>query len=249
MSKATSVRKSIYIGKSDTCKCGDPKLPTAKQCRKCWIKEVTGSTEKSYCQCGLEKTRDAKRCFECKLKEEHKDHKYYWSSHDFCGCGRIKSKESPRCRKCSFEHRKNTNRVCRECGVVLTKDNETTFPSRRGERICMSCTRSYRKARYQENKWKLAAPRIKLKREVMSAYGGKCQCCQEQELSFLSIDHINNDGAKHRKTVPGNQFYKWLKLNGFPSGYRVLCHNCNIGRHINGGVCPHQQQREATSQT
>jgi hypothetical protein len=24
----------------------------------------------------------------------------------------------------------------------------------------------------------------------------------------------------------------------------VLCHNCNIGKHHNEGICPHQQQKE-----
>jgi hypothetical protein len=76
----------------------------------------------------------------------------------------------------------------------------------------------------------------RLKHEVLAAYGGeKCQGCNEAEFWILQIDHINGGGNKHA-TIVGNgdrekgraHMYKWLKENGFPSGFRVLCANCNI---------------------
>jgi hypothetical protein len=81
--------------------------------------------------------------------------------------------------------------------------------------------------------------------EVYSAYGGyKCNCCGEAERMFLSIDHVNNDGAQERKSGKykgsGSAFYTWLRKNNFPVGYQVFCMNCQIGKHKNGGVCPHQ---------
>ncbi len=89
-----------------------------------------------------------------------------------------------------------------------------------------------------------------LRREVFMAYGGfRCRCCGETEEKFLSIDHINNDGAEHRRELGYNsgngkgassKTLKWLKDNGFPSGFQVLCMNCNVGKARNGGVCPHQ---------
>jgi hypothetical protein len=74
------------------------------------------------------------------------------------------------------------------------------------------------------------------------AYGGyKCHCCGETNKFFLTIDHINNNGAKHRKEIgKTRELYLWLKRNNYPSGFRILCFNCNAGRHINGGVCPHK---------
>jgi hypothetical protein len=83
------------------------------------------------------------------------------------------------------------------------------------------------------------------KDQVFDAYGGyKCNCCGENEPMFLSIDHIDNDGASERKSGKycgsGTGFYQWLRKNKFPSGYQVLCMNCNTGKHKNGGVCPHQ---------
>lgn len=83
--------------------------------------------------------------------------------------------------------------------------------------------------------------RQKQKAEVFAAYGGKCTCCDEDNLIFLSIDHKNNDGAEHRKVItPGSQFYGWLKRNKYPSAFQILCHNCNHGKYLNGGVCPHK---------
>ena len=85
------------------------------------------------------------------------------------------------------------------------------------------------------------------KNEVFTAYGGyKCSCCGEDEVMFLSIDHVHNDGAEERKSGKyrgsGTAFYTWLRKSGFPAGYQVLCMNCQIGKHKNGGVCPHQQK-------
>ena len=81
--------------------------------------------------------------------------------------------------------------------------------------------------------------------EVYGAYGGyRCNCCNETERMFLSIDHIDNDGAEERKSGKysggGSAFYNWLRKNNFPPGYQVLCMNCQVGKHKNGGVCPHQ---------
>lgn len=81
--------------------------------------------------------------------------------------------------------------------------------------------------------------------QVFAAYGGyKCACCGETEPMFLSIDHIDNNGAEERRSGlhsgSGYSFYRWLRKTGFPSGYQVLCMNCQVGKHKNGGVCPHQ---------
>lgn len=80
--------------------------------------------------------------------------------------------------------------------------------------------------------------------EVYRAYGGyKCACCGETEKAFLSIDHINNDGASHKREcnlTTGEQLYRWLKRHGFPDGFQVLCMNCQWGKRNNNGVCPHQ---------
>jgi hypothetical protein len=87
-----------------------------------------------------------------------------------------------------------------------------------------------------------------LRKQVFEAYGGyRCTCCGETNPLFLSIDHVNNDGAQMRRNGEhgrsGTAFYQWLRKSGFPAGFQVLCMNCNIGKHRNGGVCPHQSSK------
>ncbi len=68
-----------------------------------------------------------------------------------------------------------------------------------------------------------------------------CPHCDETILEFLTLDHVNNDGAAHRKELGwrkgGQALYPLLKKLGFPDGFQVLCFNCNCGR--GRGVCPH----------
>lgn len=83
--------------------------------------------------------------------------------------------------------------------------------------------------------------RARLKAAVYLAYGGAvCACCGENEPTFLSLDHVNNDGYNHRKTLQtGEQIWRWIIDNGFPDGFQILCMNCNHSKSRNGGVCAH----------
>lgn len=80
----------------------------------------------------------------------------------------------------------------------------------------------------------------RLKKQVMDAYGNKCACCGEDAPGFLTIDHVNNDGNDHRKRVHGDKIYAEIIREEYPAKYQILCWNCNVGRHHNGGVCPHK---------
>lgn len=87
----------------------------------------------------------------------------------------------------------------------------------------------------------------KARTQVLNHYSNgdiKCKCCSEKELSFMSLDHINDNGWIHRKTVKqirGSGIYFWLIRNGLPEGYQVLCMNCNFAKGILG-YCPHTKQ-------
>lgn len=86
----------------------------------------------------------------------------------------------------------------------------------------------------------------RVKSDVFEHYGKKCICCGEDEFLFLSIDHINNDGNKHRTSsgvrITGIRLYSHIRAKGFPKTYQVLCRNCNFGKHMNKGVCPHSSK-------
>lgn len=98
----------------------------------------------------------------------------------------------------------------------------------------------------------------RLRDSVIAAYGGPvCVCCGETCESMLTIDHINGDGAEHRKLLAkdksyasgrsglGDYLYRDLRDRGFPEGFQVLCYNCNISKHRKG-VCEHKLKAGST---
>ena len=125
---------------------------------------------------------------------------------------------------------------------------------------CRSCCKEgktdYNKRYYQEHKEKIKArttmyylghrdvqlvkkrsrgriTRDKLKVEVLTHYGhGKLACvlCSESRIACLSLDHINGDGAEHRRRLGLGRkaIYSWLRKEGFPVGYQTLCMNCQF---------------------
>ena len=95
-----------------------------------------------------------------------------------------------------------------------------------------------------QNRGNRKIARIELTRLVIGHYGGQCTCCGESERAFLTIDHVNNDGAEHKRII-GSNLYRWLKKQGYPDDFQVLCWNCNSGRARNGGVCPHAEEKVA----
>lgn len=83
--------------------------------------------------------------------------------------------------------------------------------------------------------------RFRLRSTVLSAYGNKCVCCSEIEYAFLTIDHIAENGSDHLRSIGASSnmsFYRWLRDNNYPSGFQILCWNCNIAKH-NYNICPH----------
>ena len=73
---------------------------------------------------------------------------------------------------------------------------------------------------------------------VILHYGPLCACCgtpdnPDHPPSRLEIDHIDGKGKAHRAKIGiagGPPFYRWLIRNGFPPGYQVLCHECNMSK-------------------
>jgi hypothetical protein len=109
---------------------------------------------------------------------------------------------------------------CKECRREYFNDNKDVFYVR---------NRKHREA---------------LKRQIFEFYSNgliKCACCGETTYEFLTIDHIKNGGAKHRKEF-GNSIKIWINLRkqNFPSGFQVLCWNCNVAKY-QYGICPHQK--------
>lgn len=93
-----------------------------------------------------------------------------------------------------------------------------------------------------------------LRIKVLSHYSDgamQCACCGESRYEFLAIDHVDGGGHKHRMELfkgkrAGTRFYSWLHKANYPTGYQILCHNCNMAKGF-WGECPHEKERgEAT---
>lgn len=93
--------------------------------------------------------------------------------------------------------------------------------------------------------------RLANKEASIKAYGGACACCGENHMAFLVIDHVDNNGARHREEMgylshgrwigSGTTMHTWLKANGYPPGFQVLCANCNMAKQSRG-ICPHMEE-------
>ncbi|MCX6748692.1 MAG: hypothetical protein NT076_03735 [Candidatus Pacearchaeota archaeon] len=65
-----------------------------------------------------------------------------------------------------------------------------------------------------------------------------CDCCGEKHIEFLGIDHKEGNGRKHRESIK-EYLPLYLKKHGYPKGFRILCHNCNMSLGF-FGYCPHK---------
>ena len=141
------------------------------------------------------------------------------------------------CKKCARkayrDRPKNKKAIKKSIDVWIGKNRERYLNGKQ----------AYREENREKRKKQQREILRKLKKTTILKYGGKCECCGEKKLEFLTIDHINGGGTKHRKKVGGGgAFYYWLRRNNYPSGYRVLCSNCNSS-YGSYGYCPHKTNK------
>jgi hypothetical protein len=151
-----------------------------------------------------------------------------------------------------LKSRAELSKLCPVCRISKPTDQFGFFKEKRVggsyrqyfNTYCKPCAAAKAK-KWDKDNHQIVAERIKLRSlgllaQIIEAYGGKCSCCGEKSSMFLTIDHKNNDGSKHRSMgLTGRMFYKWIIDSGFPQDLQLLCWNCNCGRQRNGGVCPH----------
>lgn len=143
--------------------------------------------------------------------------------------------------------------MCQTC-----KEKRQAWWNKQVERKALKMQKSIEWAKSNPEKVKAQgqAYRDKKRAEVLAAYGGKCACCGEDGEPFLTIDHVNGNGAEHRRqlnngkwrTVSSDIFYGWLRRNNYPEGFQVLCYNCNCAKRTEK-VCPHQWGKENVGDT
>jgi len=128
---------------------------------------------------------------------------------------------------------------CKECKSTYRKDNKDRFNEYWGlyrkEHIeeIRRYGKKFRDNHATEEKLRHFEYGQKIKLQIITHYGGKCACCGESNLMFLTVDHINGGGTEQIKSFSGYGFYRWIINNNFPSGFQVLCHNCNWLKYLN----------------
>lgn len=147
---------------------------------------------------------------------------------------------------------------CRKCGATkqLSEFHKNKAQPDGLQPQCKECRCSDQRARNaanpetarlyrQQNRERRNATRAQryriLKAQALAAYGGKCACCGESEEAFLVFDHVNDDGAEHRKTVSSGLIVWWLARHDYPDTVQILCANCNTAKQYAPGGCPHQR--------
>lgn len=124
-----------------------------------------------------------------------------------------------------------TTKTCPVCNVEkLITDFQLNPDGSIRKHVCKLC---------YGRKW-----RAQVKLEMLNALGRKCRCCGETNPLFLTLDHVQNDGASHRasfKSTNVELIYQQAKCEGWPADkYQLLCMNCNFAKgHF--GVCPHEE--------
>jgi hypothetical protein len=128
--------------------------------------------------------------------------------------------------RAKLRSKKLSSGICPVCNGKLEKN----------KRMCKQCA-TEQNLRNKEH-------RDRLKKIVFEHYGNKCNCvtCDIVEQKFLSIDHIDNNGSKHKdkkgRRLSGEKLYRWIIKNNFPTNLQLLCMNCNFAKgHF--GQCPH----------
>ncbi len=193
---------------------------------------------------------ERKACTRCREREQR-----------YAAAKRKRVASTGLCSRCVENPPMSGRRWCVSCAAYMqnAKDKHRSKPkplgscnrtdctnsAEAGRRSCSSCRereRSYEQRCKDRIAWNGRQTRRRLRVLVFDAYGGAvCACCGEDRYEFLTIDHIAGNGAEHRrKNVKAkNDIYHWLKKEGFPPGFRVLCMNCNfsLGYH---GYCPHR---------
>lgn len=169
-------------------------------------------------RCGAPALEGFRNCLKCKEKDSGT---------------KKKRKDKNLCVACGGEKQSNTE-LCEECKEYRRVKKKLNIEIREQENLCITCggqrDSEFKSCSLCRDKSKKLSKNLRVL--VVNHYGGICNCCKESNLNRLTMDHINNDGAEHRREIGASNFYRWLKNNNFPEGFQVLCWNCNFCKYL-----------------
>jgi hypothetical protein len=179
----------------------------------------------------IEPLKDGKfwRC-QCDCGKETKASKWHLrhGKRKSCGCRLQQPPESYTCVSCNIEKPR---------AEFYLRKNGRLF-----HRMCKECKKAEVRTKSKER-------HRQLRLAALIHYGGdppSCECCGENTIEFLHLDHAKGDGHEHRKQLGSLNLFRWLKQNDYPAiNLRVLCANCNmaIGAY---GYCPHASSQSSS---
>lgn len=132
------------------------------------------------------------------------------------------------------------------CSKGHPLDEENTHVSPSGVRRCRICRTKTLNKYKQHSITYLAQEKFRSREKnkvrklfALTHYGpnGSLGCCFPEcsvtDLDMLSLDHVNDDGASHRREMSaGNPIYRWVEETGFPEGFQTLCYNHQMKKEI-----------------
>lgn len=117
-------------------------------------------------------------------------------------------------------------KLCAQCGQV--KALTLFHPMRVRDKVrygyCLECANHNNIAQADERRRKCI--------EHYSAGTNKCALCPESRIWVLDMDHVDGRDPGERKHGRPLHLARHLLKNGFPTGFRVLCRNCNWMEHL-----------------
>lgn len=164
--------------------------------------------------------------------------KMYWKRKEsnLCvTCGKVPPVENKaKCYNCNIlcnkvskkQKAKRVSGICRQCLIRPIVDNLSS---------CHQCRERGRKKSAEQYK--------KIRIDVLNLYGGKCVCCDNDNLKYLQLDHKNNDGNIERANLPatlrGGRFFKYVlqqykTSNKKRDDLQILCANCHNAKRYGG---------------
>lgn len=241
-----------YRIKNNLCvNCGNKARDGYKTCEEC------ASNARQKAKKHREKHKSNGLCVDCSDQsiddsqycQKHKDAQHV-SQRKRDRAWRLQKTNDGLCSDCGKNKPLPEKKLCEQCRNAYADRLERWRTKKLADGLCSRCGKDKIIPGLKQCK-NCSLERLKLdksiKLQILNAYGNECACCGENEIDFLALDHINNDGHKDRRrgnSGGGISFYRKVIKNGFPSNLQILCHNCNWSKHVNNGRCIHQIKKD-----
>ena len=218
-------------------KCGSKTTYITPKGKPLWFPKEDGN----WCKSCYGKSMKKGHCISCDRKESIQWYKV--EKGKICNRCYAKQIVSGKCEDCGTTKsrswtRKHGKSRCESCYAKVKKPGNCDFCNKKssqswlndyGKKSCRNC----HSIKYNTQ--------LKIDAFKHYAKNDKIECnwkgCHISDIDMLTIDHIKNDGAKHRKQLRGDKrgnggIHRVLKKLGYPKGYQILCWNHNLKKEI-----------------